>query len=92
MSESFDVITYALLKKYHKKDGGSGTVDYSSYKVIEQKVASEVWKIKHDMNKYPTTTVIDSGNNVVFGDICYDDENNLTITFSAPFSGKLILS
>lgn len=89
-----DVITYALLKKYLKEGGGGGIpiLPQENYKVIEQKVASDVWTIQHDMKKYPCVIVVDSGRNTVYGEVRYIDENNVEVSFSAPFSGKVILN
>lgn len=56
--------------------------------VHTQRVASEVWEIQHNLNKYPTIAIVDSGNSVVVGEIKYIDENNVTVTFTSPFSGK----
>ena len=39
------------------------------------------------MNKYPSVTVIDSGNNEVVGDIVYTSLNSVVINFSGAFSG-----
>lgn len=57
-----------------------------------QSIASDVWKIKHDLNKYPSVTVVDSANSVVIGDVTYIDENNVRLTFSGAFSGKAYLN
>jgi hypothetical protein len=40
------------------------------------------------MNKYPSVSVVDSAGSTVVGDVLYDSLNQVTITFSAPFSGK----
>ena len=57
-----------------------------------QSGASATWTIQHNLEKFPSVTVIDSANNVVYGNITYTDKNNLTINFSAPFSGKAYLN
>lgn len=57
-----------------------------------QAVASAVWEIDHNMGKYPSVSVCDSAGTVVFGSVTYIDNNRLTITFSAPFSGKAYLN
>lgn len=57
-----------------------------------QSIANDVWEIKHDLNKYPSVTVVDSANSVVIGDIVYIDENNVRLTFSGAFSGKAYLN
>lgn len=60
--------------------------------IFNQNVASNLWIIKHDLNKFPAVSVVDSGNNVVIGEVTYIDENNLQINFSSPFSGSAYLN
>lgn len=60
--------------------------------VFNQDTASDTWKIKHDLNKLPSVTIINTAKEQIFGDITYDDENNVTIVFSAPVSGKATLN
>lgn len=57
-----------------------------------QAIASDVWEIKHDLNKYPSVTVVDSADSVAIGDVTYIDENNVRLTFSGAFSGKAYLN
>ena len=56
--------------------------------VYTQAVSSDVWEIQHNLNKYPSITIVDSGNSVVIGEIVYIDKNNVRITFTSAFSGK----
>lgn len=60
--------------------------------VYTQNTASDTWTIQHNLNKYPSVTVIDSSNSVVDGDITYIDTNNLTIKFKGGFKGKATLN
>lgn len=66
-------------------------VSISSF-IFTQSVPSDNWVIQHDLNKFCSVTVVDSANQVCIGDITYDSTNQLTITFSAPFSGKAYLN
>jgi len=50
---------------------------------------TETVSVPHNLQKYPAVTVVSSAKQVVVGDIQYIDMNNLTITFSAPFSGTV---
>ena len=45
--------------------------------------------VAHNLQKYPAVTVVSSAKQIVVGDIIYNDMNNLTVTFSAPFSGTV---
>ena len=51
-----------------------------------------VWEITHDLDKYPSVTVVDSAGSVVIGDITYTSKSALKVTFSAAFSGKAYLN
>jgi hypothetical protein len=44
--------------------------------------------VNHGLNKKPAVSVVDSAENVVFGEVEYIDDNNVRITFSGAFSGK----
>ena len=56
--------------------------------IYTQSTSSDVWMIQHNLNKYPSVTVVDSGNSVVAGEVIYIDKNNVRITFTSAFSGK----
>jgi hypothetical protein len=70
----------------------------SSYKTLasnythNQLTASASWIVTHDLNKKPSVTVVDDGNNVVFADVQYINENTLIITFTGAISGKAYLN
>lgn len=59
--------------------------------VYMQGTPSNTWVINHNMQCHPNVTVIDSGNNQVEGAVIYDTLNQVTISFTAPFSGKAVL-
>ena len=71
----------------NQRDGGSVSVSYTDTYVHTQGSPSSSWSINHNMNKYPSVTVIDSGNNEVVGDIVYTSLNSVVINFSGAFSG-----
>ena len=50
------------------------------------------WDIQHDMGKFPSVSVVNNNNVLMYGEITYVDQNNLTINFSAGFSGKAYLN
>jgi hypothetical protein len=60
--------------------------------VHSQGAPSATWTINHNLGKHPSVTVVDSGDNVVIGEVMYIDANNLTLNFSAPFGGKAYLN
>lgn len=54
--------------------------------------AASAWVITHGLGKYPTVRVVDSAGDECEGEIVYGSLNQLTITFSAPFSGTAYLN
>ncbi len=49
--------------------------------------------VTHNLNKFPSVTVVDTTNSVILPDnIVYDNANQITITFSVPTSGKVFLN
>lgn len=57
-----------------------------------QDVPADVWVIHHNLQRYPWPSAVDSSNVVIGGNVQYVDENTLTITFLAEFSGKAYVS
>jgi hypothetical protein len=60
--------------------------------VHDQQVASTSWTVTHNMNKYPSVNVVDTANDEVTGDVRYNSLNQITISFTAAFSGKAYLN
>ena len=58
----------------------------------DQSAASASWSITHNLGKYPSVTVTDSAGDEVEGEVRYNGVNSVTVTFSAPFSGKAYLN
>ena len=44
--------------------------------------------VRHDLNKFPSVTVVNSANEVVIGNVKYITADQVQLTFSAAFSGK----
>jgi len=57
-----------------------------------QSVASDTWVIEHNLGKHPSVVVIDSAGSVIISDVQYDSAYQVTVTFSASFSGKAYLN
>jgi hypothetical protein len=76
----------------NQRDGGAVTISYPDTYVFTQGAPSASWVITHSMNKYPSVTVIDSGNNTVEGEVVYNSLNSLTVNFSGGFSGKAYIN
>ena len=59
---------------------------------FHQAVASNRWEIQHNLNKFPSATVVDSAGTEVIGDLQYVDSNNIIIEFSSSFTGTAYLN
>jgi len=60
--------------------------------VHDQPVASVTWTVQHDLDKFPSCTMVLSTGQQGYGDVTFIDENNLTITFSGAVSGKAYIN
>ena len=69
-------------------DPGAGDKTF----VYTQSVAAETWIIQHDLDKFPSVSVVNNNNVGMYGEVIYIDENNLQIEFSAGFSGKAYMN
>ena len=73
-------------------DGADGPPTPLTTFPFTQTSPSAQWNIQHDLGRYPSVTVVDSAAQVVDGDIDYIDANNISVSFSAPFSGVAYLN
>lgn len=65
---------------------------YKFSHIHNQTVSSSTWNITHNLNKYPSVSIVDSSNEEVIGEVEHINANSLTVKFSAPFSGKAFLN
>ena len=72
--------------------GVIGTGIDDAHYIHRQDMLSKVWAVEHNMNKYPSVTIVDSGDNVLYAEVEYIDKNNLEIRFVASTSGKAYLN
>jgi hypothetical protein len=54
--------------------------------------ASSSWTITHTLGGRPSVTVVDSTGTTVVGDVQYNSDTQVTLTFSAAFSGSAYLT
>jgi len=70
------------------RDSGIKLSDIQDKNFIYQQLsASNLWTVNHNLGKFPSVTVVDSGGTMVIGDIVYVNTNSLTISFSTAFAG-----
>ena len=60
--------------------------------VYPQDQAANPWVIQHNLNKFPSCTMVLSTGQQGFGDVTFIDENNLTITFASAETGKAYIN
>lgn len=68
--------------------GEGGDVGY----VFSQDMPSATWTITHNLNKYASVEVVDSGNSVITPDVYYASSNVIILTFGSETSGKAFLN
>ena len=74
------------------KTGEELGIVYDKTFVYNQATSSDVWEIEHNLDKYSSVTVVDSGGSVVVVEIVYINKKNVQITFTSAFSGKAYLN
>tara|TARA_B100000768_G_C11194540_1_gene338859 strand:- start:146 stop:832 length:687 start_codon:yes stop_codon:yes gene_type:complete len=88
--------------------GGNGNLDLNKYYdfatftissgvgdknfVFTQAVAANPWTVQHNLNKFPSCTVVLNSGQQGYADVTFIDENNLTITFAGAESGKAYIN
>lgn len=70
----------------------NGWKNLSDTYIHDQAVAASVWTINHNLGKYPSITVVDTGGNVVTGKYSYPDTNTIVAEFNAAFKGTAYLN
>ncbi|MCU9947488.1 hypothetical protein [Pseudomonas sp. PDM13] len=54
----------------------------------EQSIALAVWTVPHNLERYPSVTVVDAGGRRVEPDVEYIDQNIVQITHGRPETGR----
>jgi hypothetical protein len=57
-----------------------------------QSSPATLWTISHGLGGRPSVSVVDSAGTVVIGEVSYNDDQTVTLSFSAPFSGYAYLT
>jgi hypothetical protein len=60
--------------------------------VFTQAAPASTWVVSHTLGGRPSVTVVDSGGTVVIGEITYNSDTQVTLSFTAPFSGFAYLT
>ena len=83
---TFDVNKFYDFAVFTLSSQGTPTFEF------DQNLAATTWDITHNLGKFPSITVIDTGNTVVTGEYNYVTNNRVILTFSAAFAGKAYLN
>lgn len=60
--------------------------------VFDKQTPAAVWVVVHNMGKFPSVSIVDTANDQVEGEVRYNSNNQLTITFTAAVAGKAYLN
>lgn len=60
--------------------------------IHEQGIASAVWTVQHNLNKYPSVSVVDSSGNEIISEVKYLDKNTVQITMTGASKGRAYLN
>lgn len=82
----------AAINEAAQSGGGGGSGGASPAYVHSQNIAANEWVINHNLNKFPSVTIVDSGGSVVVGDVQYLSMNKISVSFAGAFSGKAYLN
>lgn len=83
-----DVTTFTI----ERRNSPPIVATYNSSYTHTQGLPESIWTVTHNLNKRPSVSIVTSFGAAVVGEINYIDNNNLTITFADPFSGKAYLN
>jgi hypothetical protein len=68
----------------------SGGFQY--YYVHTQAIPATEWVVNHNLTFTPSVTVVNNSEEVLIGEVQFTGEQQITVRFTAPFSGKVYLS
>jgi len=78
---------------YIDKDGKLWTTSSGDKNFIYDQISlSTIWIIEHNLNKYPSVSVKDTGGNTYIGEVEYLGPNKLAVHFSVAISGRAYLN
>ena len=84
----YSVLRRLFAARWHRHPEITKLLINDAYYRHVQSLATDTWVVAHNLGKYPAVQVVDSSGQMVIGDVIHDSVNQLTITFSAIFSGE----
>ena len=70
----------------------AGFLNHDHSYIHSQGLASLVWTVNHNLNRFPSVSPVNSANTIMNPTIDYIDKNTLTLTFLTPVLGKAYLN
>ena len=99
MSEDFNVIIGQDQDSVIISDANISTTSSNSTAIVcqttythNQASPSSSWTITHNLGRRPSVTIVDSAGNVQIGEVLYNSDNQITVTFAAAFGGYAYLN
>lgn len=89
LSDALGAETLARIAGDIGSGGGTGTAP--PYYLHNQTTPAASWVIDHGMGRLPSVTVIDTTQRLCDGDVTYDSDTQVTLTFFAAFAGVAYL-
>lgn len=75
-----------------RSTSASSNSTYTRRHVHTQSIASTDWVIIHTLGGKPSVTIVDSADTHVVGEVKYDSNTQVTVSFTVPFSGYAYLT
>ena len=84
------VLTGDLVKTivFNRRNAVALNLSYVDTYVHYENMPNIEWSVTHNMNKYPSVTIVDSAGSIVEGAVDYINLSSCKITFCGAFSGK----
>ena len=75
------------------KSGNNITINSNDYTYeFTQTNPASTWQITHNLNKYPSVTILDSNKERIYAPVNFTNKNSLSIDFSEPVAGTAIMN
>ena len=65
---------------------------FSKHKEFDFPTPATSWVVEHNLGYRPAVTLVDADDNLILSDVHYDSENQLTVSFLSPQTGKVYLN
>lgn len=74
------------------KEGPRQQTETGATYVYTQIAQSAIWRIEHGLNKYPSVTIVEAGGSTIIGDVSYESNTTVVVSFTIPVTGRAYLN